>query len=510
VQPQHPSLSQSLDFLRLYQYNNVERHQQEFITYYYMAKKLQISGFSARQLLDKCIETPQAALLGPTIEKEDIQMLIRTNEGLLSPASFHVLPEYKTQYPRVVSEALCNLYAEYNSAFRPLMEANREFDTDYQYCIKQDGSPLNGWVQIDMVGLPDEFLRLTAHLNEAEVREALRGRIFEIENSLAMYQLWECIFSSGNKDSFFKKHFRASLDNLRHTFRRKIALLAVTNLKYQAMKESEFGKTEKEPLSDKEVMRFSGFDRFFGPREFERYLKINNGQCDYLLYARASDPITKLKRPNTKINIPLLENDSIRQTIKANSLTLNIDNPAWGSGNSKRINDTKAWMSALRMSYDVNAYEDVETNITSRDKKGKLKTAKAANKSLIAFLTSQGIDLATIDPREATLRAKPMLASYGCYGHTRGSLKSAKFRIELKKGLRERGPYVLQPEMQTPIIKNKAGGQAYTYIDRNFFTTDGKNYKFMGGFRSLMPVDSVEAKAGRNHGSKYTVWAEIN
>ncbi|MFA6217630.1 MAG: hypothetical protein WDL87_08300 [Candidatus Omnitrophota bacterium] len=437
-------------------------------------------------------------------------MLIRTNEGLLSPASFHVLPEYKTQYPHVVSQALCNLYAEYNKAFRPLVEANREFDTDYQYCMKPDATPINAWVQIDMVGLPDEFLRLAAHLNEAEVREALRGRTFEIENSLAMYQLWECIFSCGNKNSYFKKHFRASLDNLRHKFRRKIALLAVTNQKYQEMKESEFGKKGKETVSDKEVMKFSGFDRFFGPHEFERYLKKNNGQCDYLLYARASDPIAKLKKPSTKINIPLLENDSIRQTIKANSLTLNIDNPAWGTGNSKRINDTKAWMSALGMSYDVHAYEDVETHITPPNKKNEFKTTKAANKDLIAFLISQGIDLTKIDPRGIALHAKPMQASYGCYGHTRGSLKNAKFRIELKKGLRERGPYVLQPEMKTPIIKNKTGGQTYTYIDRNFFSTDGENYRFMGGFRSLMPIDSVEAKAGRNHGSKYTVWAEIN
>ena len=75
--------------------------------------------------------------------------------------------------------------------------------------------------------------------------------------------------------------------------------------------------------------------------------------------------------------------------------------------------------------------------------------------------------------------------------------------------MRERGPYVIQPEMATPIIVNETDGAKYTYFDRVFLSTDGQNYRLMGGFRSLMLTTSVEVRNGRNHGSKDTVWAEI-
>lgn len=466
--------------------------------------------FALRNLLDEIVNIPETSALGEIVVRDDIHSLVHSPDGGLVPAKFKVLPEYKIQYPKVIVQALGKLYAEYNEAFGPLVEANREWGTDYQYCFAPSGAPINGWVQIDMVGLPDAFLREAPNFSETQVREALRGRIFEIENSLAMYQLLQRIFSYGCQDTYFNRQFRASLDNLRKRYGKPIALLAVTEQKYQAMRESEFGKREGEPLTDEEVQRLSGFDRFFSPDEFKEYLEQTRGRCDYLLYARTSDPVAKLKNPDLRVQVPLLEDDYTRRIIRKYAVTFNVDNPGWPKGDRKRINDTKAWMSALGMAYDIYAYEDVENEVMIRDERGKLKRVKRASEGLINYLISQGIDLQEKDPREITLRAKPMQASYGCYGHTRGSLTDDKFRQELRKGLRERGPYVLQPEMPVPVITNETDGQTYTYIDRNFMYTDGQgNYYYMGGFRSLMPINSIEASRGRNHGSIFTVWAEI-
>src|SRR3989344_7950638 len=87
---------------------------------------------------------------------------------------FNYFPKYLTQYPQVVTSALADLYAEYNNAFDPLVGKNREWVTDYQHAIGPDGIPNNCLVQIDMVGLPDSYLKTASHLKEAQVREDLR------------------------------------------------------------------------------------------------------------------------------------------------------------------------------------------------------------------------------------------------------------------------------------------------------------------------------------------------
>lgn len=448
------------------------------------AKLAPKTNIEAKRLLDLSVAEKQSAPLGKVFVRTDIK-------SSLGP--FPVLPEYRIQYPEAIIKALGNLHAEYNQAFRPLVAVNREWDTDYQYCMTPDGTPINRWVQIDMVGLPDEFLGKATSFSEEELRKALRGKIFEIENSLAMYQLLENLFSNGQQDTLFNRQFRASLDDLRQRYGKPITLLAVTDQKYQAMKESEFGKVAQEPLTDAEVMGLSGFDRFFSPEEFKKYLEENGGKCDYLLYARTSDPVAKLRKPNTIVENPLLEHDDARRIIKANSLTFNVDNPSWVTGDIKRINDTKEYMPLMGMAYAVYSVEDL------------------FSPGFAEYLRLQEVDPVKIKSGEVVLRAKPMKGAYGGYGHLRGTLIDREFRRKLwKDGLRDRGPYVVQPEMQTPVIINESDGATYTYIERVFLSTNGQDYSYMGGFRSLMPLDSIEAKNGRNHGSKYTVYSEIS
>lgn len=440
------------------------------------------SALEARLLLDQNIEVSDVVSLGTVVLREDIK-------STLCP--FQTYPEYKTIYPQVVTQALENLYVEYNQAFRRLVSANREWDTDYQYCLAPDGTPINSFVQIDMVGLPAGFLEQAATLSEEDVREVLRGRIFEIENSIAMYSLLEYFFSDGTQDTLFKRQFRAGLDNIRQKYGRPVALLAVTDQKYQTMRETEFGKRDGEPLTDEEVREFSGFDKFFSPEKFKRYIEENDGQSDYLLYVRSSDPVAKMKRPELVVDEQLLADNNMRRIIKANALTFNIDNPNWPIGDSRRINDTKEYLGEMGMAFTVFYGED----LTSTD--------------FNSYLRSQGVGPAQVESGERLIRAKPMKGTYGGYGHFRGTLGDARFRRELRDALLKRGPYVVQPELQNPTITNRDDGRSYMYIDRVFFSTDGQNYRFMGGERTLMPIDSIEAQNNRVHGNSSSVYAEI-
>jgi hypothetical protein len=259
------------------------------------------------------------------------------NDIRSSLAPFHALPEYRVRYPDVVVDALCQLYMEYNQAFAPLVEANREWEADYRHCIVGD-LPKNLWVQIDMVGLPQHFLDQAPSLDVGRVREMLRGAIFEIENSLAMYQLLERICGR----SEFCHRFRSSLDAVRRRHNMPIALLAVTQEKYGLMMGSEFGRDADESISDDEVFELTGFDRFFGPDEFRAHVAENAGGCRYLLYVRSSDPVLKLKKPDVVVEHPLLSDPQMRSIIKSHALTFSVDDPLMDC--SCRINDTKAYL----------------------------------------------------------------------------------------------------------------------------------------------------------------------
>ena len=458
-------------------------------------------------LLDQHVETPEHADLGCVAPKDGIK-------SCLGP--FFVFPEYRTIYPSVVTTALGNLYVEYNRSFDPLVWANREWETDYQHCVALDGSSVNYFVQIDMVGLPQEFLSAAAGMPEDVVGHVLRKRIFEIENSLAVYQVVQGIFSFPSQDSYFKKKFRACLDELRQRYARPIALLAVTKQKHEAMRQSEFGKITGESLTDAEVFDLSGFDGLFGPEDFCDYLARKKGKCEYLLYVRSSDTVDKLKKPEVEVEHPLLSDPDIRKTIKAHALTFNIDAP--GMDYFRRINDTKEYMPPMGMAYPVRFQTDIfSAEFAAHLSQGKgdgSKTYKDYSGDRIspkftAYLQGEGLASEDVASGEVILRGKPMKGAYGCYGHVSGTLTEQKFRKEFRSNLHKRGPYVIQPEMQMPVIINKTDGQAYAYIDRNFFAyTDGQP-RFLGGFRSFMPMDSIEAQKGRIHGNSSTVWAEI-
>lgn len=414
-------------------------------------------------------------------------------------------------YPKSVVNALQELVREYNEAFIPLVRANVEGSLDYQYCMSH-GKPVNWAVQIDMCGLTDEFLSKAPNIDPKKLKSILRRSIFEIENSLAMYQFLERIFITENYTPHFGRHFRKMLDRLRSDFGKPIALLAVTQEKLAAMREAEFGKLPGEPLSDEEVRELSGFDRLFGPDDFAEYIRTN-GSCAYLLYARTSDPVQKLKDPRHPVKHTLLNDEKMRVLIRQHSVTLSIDDPAWPSSDDRRIADTKRYQAPMNMAFEFNDETELYSNELALHL-GQGKSYDEFSGEHLSAAFSKYLQFAGVEPAEVcagsrALRCKPAQGAYGCYGHVSGFVSEGEFRSQLRRNIKKRGRYVVQPEIPTQVVTNLAEGRQYSYIDRNFFVHVDGSLEFIGGFRAMIPSDSSEAKSNRIHGNRHSVWAEI-
>jgi hypothetical protein len=144
--------------------------------------------------------------IGPVTIRTDIQ----SSEG---PYPF--APEYITTYPENVLQGFASVIAEYNTAFAPLVAANTEWSTDYQYTIGPNGLPLNRWIQVDMASFFQDELAYATNLSVEEAAELVKGRIFEVENNLASYQECLYIFGRNGQPSQFETEFRTSLEEVR-------------------------------------------------------------------------------------------------------------------------------------------------------------------------------------------------------------------------------------------------------------------------------------------------------
>lgn len=276
---------------------------------------------------------------------------------------------------------------------------------------------------------------------------------------------------------------------------------------------TEFGKLEGEILTPEEVQSISGFDAFFGPDEFKKHLEENGGNAQFLLYVRSSEPVDKLRNPKIEVEHPLLTNRETRRIIKANTITLNIDIP--GSSFDTRINDTKEYLEKIGMAFNAKSVSDLFSSdfavhlAQEKPYKDYLDGDRLSNE-FVKYLESQELDTQMVERGETELRTKPMKASYGGYGHVVGPLSDKEFRQKLKRNIRDRGAYVIQPEMAVPVIEDNATGNTYKYIDRDFFSFIDGQPQFLGGVRVLMPTGSTESEARRIHGHVKAVYAEIN
>lgn len=434
----------------------------------------------------------EALDLGQIVIRDDIPEINEAGER----ETHKVFREYAVQYPQTVVQALGMIFAEYNDAFQDLVRNNQEWESDYKYCQTREGKFVNPFVQIDMKGISSQLIEQLAQMPVEAVVNVLKPRIFEIENSLARYNLMRGIFSWDGQESRFQKNMDTALDRFRERFDQPVALLAVTQSKYEHMLATEFGLKPDDPRRHDStyIKALSGFDYFFGPEDFSAHIQETGRACNYILYARTSLPLDVLQNPSSKIDIPLLQNPATRKVIRENAISFNID--ALDGNSATAINDTKAYLISMGLAFPVTSPDGLNSA------------------EFMAFLAARGLVNEKGQPRAGlNIRLKPTNGFYGCYQHIREMIGSATLVKELKKGLKIINSFVAQPELTITRLfnTNSQNSGSFGFIDRIFFYTEGapETTKFIGGLRNTIPDGEVEIKKGNIHGNKEAVWAEI-
>lgn len=441
----------------------------------------------------------------------------RNTENGIVNAEFYRFTNY-IEYPPIVVEALALILdGLYNPAFHNVLQLRQP--EAYKPAYINNGKFKNLMVQVDIAGLPLSFLEGASGKPIEELQEIIINRMFEAENSLAMYNLMRGIFSpqateTYSPQSFFGINFDSALEMYRNYFNAPIVLAAVTEGKYEAMLTSEFGVLDPRKLTEERVRLLSGFDRFVGPKNLEGIL-THQSNPQIIFYMRTSYPTSWLRNPakNTPFSIPLLENPEFRAKIRDRAITPNVDDP-------EVVNEFIGGLSTgkYRLVRDDNYHFAL---VPTSEMRGRLYPPIVNDtKEYLAYLGYPIIvkpeDIELLLESSQGYRLKPLSLHYGGYGHIRipGGKISGKIirkkRIALDEGLKTRGPYIAQPEIP-PYIFEDQNGKKFAAIHRVFFAYDPyeRRYKFIGGLFNAIPVDSTEVKRGRIHGNKQAVWGQI-
>ena len=449
---------------------------------------------------DDVASQPDHLDLGTASRVYGLANSVRASSGVVQPIPVFAFHDCRLAYPSIVTEALLRLFEEYNQNFSSLVEANREWETDYQYLRCADGEYRNLFAQIDMAALP---LPLIERLSMPGIRleavcEALRNNIFEIENSIAGYDYTTRTFETQVRTVPIKTKWHAALDRLRKRYGKPIALLASTEEKFESLCVFEFGTDA--PPSDDHVKRISGFDKLIGPAEFAAHIDDRKGSCDYLLFVRASEPLEKLRRPATQIEYPLLADPRLRQAIKAHAITINVDTP--NAPYDTLVNDTKAYMRPMDMGFEIGAVDDLLSVELARHLAAGAPFADfhgpKFSPRVVTYLRKKGVSPAQINGGDIEFRFKPLKGTYGCYGHVRGSLSSRSTRRKLKIEINARGPYVVQIEIPPHVIEDQRTGDRYHGMHRNFVGFDDDTPSF---FRRHVRSDAEQVHRSRQRAS---------
>lgn len=484
-------------------------------------------------------EKPSYANLGiPECIRTIPSLYISQEDRVVRNREFWRFPEV-TIYPSSLVEAFKIILTNYSTAFDKLVKLRQErINPNCYNPAKLDGNYFNFGFQIDLKGLPPDFLDEIRRGNYSpeQIAESLRYFIFEIENSLAMYGLMRGIFSSTDSNysplSFFGVNFDAAVRKWEEYHKQPLFLGTVTPEKFQAMLLSEFGTTQVDNLTPDKIRLLSGFSGFLGPEELEQRIKDESIE-DFMLYMRTSYPVSWLKNPQMGISIPLLEDPETLEAVRKRAVTFNVDNqnevelfmkflqqqeqherqyvfhysnmdgvffelPGGSIYLPSFLNDTKEALVLMGLVLPVGNLESICQELEFKDERGKKRIGYEFNSNL------------GISP-EDEIRVKPLWFHYGGYGHVRGRITDGDVRGEIRRNLKKRGPYVLQKEIPPTIIINKNNAKQYEIIHRLFFTFDPQDgrFKFIGGLLNALPSDTEETKRGRIHGNKQAVWGEI-
>lgn len=410
---------------------------------------------------------------------QDIKLLdlrVNTRNIMKGKSLLSYFENHKIALPSNIQNAFINIFKEYNRVFQNLVSKNMNDSGDYSYNVLENGDRVNWIVQIDLKGLGNDFINSCVSLAPNAVENRIKGRIFEIDNNWAAYSV-HAHATDPSKTSRYKHRTMAMLAHLRLKTAKKIILLSLTDEKYLSILSSEFGLKHIGEISPDIVMDLTGFDDFWGAREFIHHVENIKDIDDYLFYVRSSDPIRKLKNPRAKIVHPLLSVEKYKRIIKNKSLTFNIDDIEWSLDDARRINDTKMYLPAMGI---ADMIEDARGFTFLQSKYGNIR-----------------------------LRAKPAIGAYGCYGHLSGYLIDKKFRYKLKTGMQNWGRYIIQPEYEPSSIMNTVDECEYVYMDRVFCGIINQKEEYFGGLRVYIPAHSFEVKKRRLHITSEAVLGEI-
>jgi hypothetical protein len=378
--------------------------------------------------------------------------------------------------PCIIKKSFVNIFREYNQVFNRMVQKNIDSSDDYSFNKNGSDERVNWIVQIDLKGLDEEFFHTCVGRSQPEVDISVKSRIFEIENSWAAYSVHASATGPERKSAYSVKSLEM-ISGIRMSTNKKIILLALTDEKYLSMLDAELGLTISQQVIPEKVIEFTGFDDFWGPREFINHVENLEDIENYLFYVRSSDPVRKFKDNTVQIVHPLLSVEKYKRLIKSKSLTLNIDNSNWDSLDCRKISDSKMYMPTMGLADIIESPEEIET---------------LQNKYM-----------------QTRVRAKPAVGSYGCYGHFSGYLNDKKFRYNLRSGLLKWGKYVIQPEYPPSLVENTGDGKQYAYMDRIFCGFISNHEEYFGGQRIYIPTDSFEVKKRRLHIVNDSILGEI-
>lgn len=420
--------------------------------------------------INRELAAQEAVDVGPL---EMVSSIPSTIEG------FNVLPEYEISLPESVTSALGTLATRYNQAFSDkVMLGHVEEDSDYQHTKNPDGPYSSTFYQIDMAGLPSSFLDrcVDGTFTPEQIEQIVASRVFEYEDSMAMYNLMRGILPEHG----FAKGFDEALDALKdHTDMDEVVVAAVDGDKYRALLATELGPDH----ANIDVKQVSGFDRYVGPDE------IDELGSHTLVYARTSPPPKAQAKPELYniSNVPHLADRDKRSHLRSMSMTLNIDGPHDPNNPRRRANDTKAALPTVHPF----------SHIVDRDSLAQFKDEAISIQKKFGL---EGGD---------RLRYKPVEA-YGAYRQGNGTVDSLFDKgSRLYNQVNKHGAYMLQPEI--PGAKIETGYGNFGFIDRVFVARNPETNQFevFGGFRNLLPQDNREARKNNYHGNGDAVWAPI-
>ena len=70
------------------------------------------------------------------------------------------------------------------------------------------------------------------------------------------------------------------------------------------------------------------------------------------------------------------------------------------------------------------------------------------------------------------------------------------------------GEIVERRDIRSSLVADQSD-RTLVGVDKVFLAYLDGHPAFIGGFRTLLPADSEDAKRGRNHGTGPTIWAQI-